>query len=115
MNVLPVAAILLAVLFVLLGQLNSFHALRRVAEAHTAYLDRRLEVSTQAVVDALVAQLAKAKDEIVAKLEAATSNVQSQLVDAGVADQVDLSALAAIAQQLDDIVPDEVAVDPAVE
>lgn len=115
MTVVAAAAVLLAVLFVLLGQLNSFHALRQLSEANTAQLRRSIDMSTQAVVDQIVAQLAKAKDEIVAKLQDATSGVQAQLVDAGVADQVDLSALAAIAQQLDDIVPDEVVVDPEVE
>lgn len=74
----------------------------------------RYYMSTQAAIDAVVAQLAKAKDEIVGKLEEATAGVEAQLVDAGVADVVDLSALTAIAQQLDDLVPD-VAVDEAVE
>lgn len=115
MNAASVAVLVAVAVFILLGQLNSFHALRRLSGAQVEYLDRKVDMSTQYVVDKIVAQLAKAKDEIVAKLESATSDVQSQLVEAGVADQVDLSALAAIAQQLDDIVPDEVVVDPEVD
>lgn len=66
----------------------------------------RLHMSTQAAIDAIVAQLTKAKDELAGKLEEATLGVQAQLVEAGVAEQVDLSALAGIAQALDDLVPD---------
>ena len=72
----------------------------------THFLNERIKMSTQSTIDAIVAQLRKAKDEIVTKLETATSGVQAQLVEAGVEDQVDLSALIAITQQLDDIVPD---------
>ena len=71
----------------------------------------RLRMSTQSAIDAVVAQLTKAHTE---QLEAATLGIQAQLVDAGVADKVDLSALAAIAQKLDDLVPDA-EVDEAVE
>jgi cell division protein FtsB len=85
-------------------------------------------MSTQAAVDAVVAQLVKARGEIVAakdQLVAKIVDLQNQL-DAGVpAEQVDLSGLKAVAQSLDDIVPDaveeydededddEVVVDPA--
>ena len=59
-------------------------------------------VSTQDTVDAIVAQLAKARAEILAKL----TDVQAQLDAAGVAEQVDLGPLVDIAQALDDVVPD---------
>ena len=59
-------------------------------------------MSTQAAVDAVVAQLAKAKSEIVAKI----ADLNVQIEDAGVADVVDTSELTAAAQALDDIVPD---------
>jgi hypothetical protein len=62
----------------------------------------RLIVSTQESIDAVVAQLDKAKVEIVAEI----ASVQAQLDAAGAAEQVDLSGLTAIAQSLDDIVPD---------
>jgi hypothetical protein len=66
-------------------------------------------MSTQAAVDSVVAQLGKAKGEIVAakdELVAKIVDLQNQL-DAGVpAEQVDLSGLKAVAQSLDDIVPD---------
>jgi hypothetical protein len=54
------------------------------------------------VVDAVVAQLTKVRDEIVARLD----EVEAQVVGAGVEDQVDLSGLQAIADALDAIVPD---------
>jgi hypothetical protein len=64
----------------------------------------RLAMSTQESIDAIVVQLGKAKDEVVAKI----ADVQAQLDAAGVpAEQVDLTALAAAAQALDDVVADE--------
>lgn len=57
----------------------------------------------QDVVDALVVQLGKAKDEIVGKI----ADVEAQLAAAEVpVEDVDLSALKAAAQALDDIVAD---------
>jgi hypothetical protein len=81
----------------------------------TRFLNGRIKMSVQDAVDAVVAQLSKAKGEIVTKLEAAQADLQAQVDAAGVADQVDLSALTAIAQQLDDIVPDSVEVEEAVD
>jgi hypothetical protein len=64
----------------------------------------RLAMSTQDSIDAIVVQLGKAKDEVVAKI----ADVQAQLDAAGVpAEQVDLTALTAAAQALDDVVADE--------
>ena len=59
-------------------------------------------MSTQETVNAVVAQLAKVKDEIVGKI----ADLNVQIEDAGVADVVDTSELTAAAQALDDIVPD---------
>lgn len=56
----------------------------------------------QSVVDAVVGQLTKVRDEIVARLD----EVEAQIIDAGVAEEVDLSGLQAIADALDAIVPD---------
>jgi len=67
----------------------------------------RLAMSTQESIDAIVVQLGKAKDEVVAKI----ADVQAQLDAAAVpAEVVDLSALSAAAQALDDVVPDSPAV-----
>lgn len=74
------------------------------------HLERQIMSSAQDAVDAVVARLGKAKDEIVAKI----ADVEAQLAAAGAADQVDLSALQAAAQALDDIVPDP-APEPPVE
>jgi hypothetical protein len=64
----------------------------------------RLTMSLQSSVDDLVIKLGHAREEIVAKI----NDVQAQLDAASVpAEQVDLSALTAAAQALDDIVPDE--------
>ena len=74
----------------------------------------RFAMSVQDQIDAVVAQLAKAKDEIVGKLEEATAGVEAQFVAAGV-ENPDLSALTAIAQALDDLVPDAAEVEEVVE
>lgn len=71
----------------------------------------RHHMSTQAAIDAVVAQLVKAKNEIVTKLTEATADVQEQLSHVAGGEEVDLSALTAIAQQLDDLVPDTAAVE----
>ena len=64
----------------------------------------RLIVSTQENIDAIVVQLGRAKDEVVAKI----ADVQAQLDAANVpAEVVNLDALNAAAQALDDIVADE--------
>jgi len=64
----------------------------------------RLIVSTQDSIDNIVAQLSKANREVIAKI----ADVQAQLDAANVpAEKVDLTALAAAAQALDDIVADE--------
>jgi len=63
----------------------------------------RLHMSTQESIDAVVAQLGRAKDEVVQKIQ----DVQAQLDAANVpAEVVNLEALNAAAQALDDIVPD---------
>ncbi len=88
----------------------------QVARAHNhlvEHIDRQtnhvkgvIRMSTQDAVNAIVAQLGKVKDEILGKL----ADAQAQIDAAGVAEQVDLSALTAAAQSLDDIVPDAVEV-----
>lgn len=73
-------------------------------------LQEQMHMSQQDAVDAVVAELGKAKTEIVGKI----ADLQAQ-IDAGVpAEQLDLSALTAAAQALDDVVPDAPApvVDP---
>lgn len=72
-------------------------------DRHSHHLGAVIVTASQDVVDAVVAQLGKAKGEIVARI----ADVQSQLDAASVpAESVDLSALTAAAQSLDDIVPD---------
>lgn len=86
-------------------------------ESHLVeHLDRQVNTlkgftmsNTQAAVDAVVAQLGKAKAEIVAKI----ADVQDQLDSVERPEDVDLSALTAAAQSLDDIVPDAPADVPA--
>lgn len=74
-------------------------------QAFTLYavssLGRHL-MATQDTINAVVAQLGKAKDEILAKI----ADLNVQIADAGVEDVVDTSELTAVAQALDDIVPD---------
>lgn len=72
-------------------------------DRHFHHLGAVIVTATQDVVDAVVAQLDRARGEIVARI----AEVQAQLDAAGVpAESVDLSALSAAAQALDDIVPD---------
>ena len=95
----------------------SLHLLLAVALLMTAqyftliilYVLRKATMTTQDTVDAIVAQLAKAKAEILDELAA----VQTQLEDAEAADRVDLSGLTAIAEALDNVVPDAPAEVPA--
>ena len=71
--------------------------------AYTLKTIGRLHMSTQESIDALVVVLARAKDEVVSKI----ADVQAQLDAANVpAEVVNLDALTAAAQALDDIVPD---------
>ena len=63
----------------------------------------RLQMSTQDSIDAVVAQLGKAKDEVVAKIADAQAALDAANVPAEV---VNLDALNAAAQALDDIVAD---------
>jgi len=63
----------------------------------------RLYMSTQESIDGIVAQLGKAKNELLTEI----ADVKAQLEAASVpAETVDLTALTAAAQALDDIVPD---------
>lgn len=78
----------------------------------------RCLMATQSDVDALTAQVVKvalevrtAHDVLVSEL----AEVKAQLAAAGVADKVDLTALAAAIQNVDDINPDAVAPEPVVE
>ncbi len=74
---------------------------------------RKATMSQQDTIDAVVAQLANAKTEIIGRI----SELQDK-IDAGVpAEQLDLTALTAAAQALDDVVPapaTEQPADPAV-
>lgn len=68
-------------------------------------------MSTQDAVDALTAQVNKVGEEVTAAKQALTAEleaVKEQLANAGVAEQVDLSGLAAAIQAVDDINPDTV-------
>lgn len=67
-----------------------------------------ITVSTQDTINAIVAQLGKAAQEIQAKI----ADLNVQIENAGVADQVNLDELTAAAQALDDIVPDAVTNEP---
>lgn len=91
--------------------------IRRVtaAESHLVeHFDRRftqlrteVTMSQQTVIDAVVSTLRHAKTELDAKL----ADLQAK-IDAGVpAEQLDLSELQAVAQSLEDVVPDVEAVD----
>lgn len=99
---LPTAAIVLttALLAVQAGRIHA-HVIEHI-DRQVNYLRRVITMSVQDAVNAVTSQLRKAQAEIVAKID----DVQAQLDAAGVAQDIDLSALTAAAQALDDIVPD---------
>lgn len=70
--------------------------------AHLTRILGRFTMSVQDAVNAITAQLTKAQVEITSRI----ADVQAQLDAAGVAEQIDLSSLAAAAQALDDVVAD---------
>lgn len=70
------------------------------------FLRRVITVSAQDTVNAAVAQVKKGTGEVVNLV----AELKAQIAAAGVADQVDLTALTEAAQALDDIVPDAVEV-----
>lgn len=99
---LPTAVVLTtaALLAVQAGR-NHAHVIEHI-DRQVNYLRRVITMSVQDAVNAVTGQLRKAQAEIVAKID----DVQAQLDAAGVAQDIDLSALTAAAQALDDIVPD---------
>ena len=87
----------------LLTQLgNTHHHVIEHLDRRYHSLTDRITMSTQEAVNALTAQLRKAAGEIQAKI----ADLNVQIIDAGVADKVDLTELTTAAQVLDDIVPD---------
>lgn len=88
-----------AALFVLFGAI--ILAVQGFSLFTTSIIGRHL-MSQQDQIDALVAQLGKARQEIIGKI----SDLAIQLDDAGVADKVDLTGLVAAVQAIDNVVPD---------
>lgn len=102
----------IVILLALAILLTVWTALYQIVTAHkhiiehlnrlTHHLEEVIELATQDAINAIAAQLTKAKTELIAKLV----DAQAQIDAAGVAEQVDLSELTSVAQALDDIVPD---------
>lgn len=104
--ILPALTLLTAL--VITGQVSRAHAhLVEHIDRQINHIKGVIRMSTQDAINAVVDQLRKAQGEITTEL----ASVQAQLEAAGVAEQVDLSALAAVAQSLDDIVADSVPVE----
>lgn len=72
---------------------------------------RKIEMSVQETIDAVVEQLSKAKGELLGEID----KLRASLSAAEVAHKVDVSGLVAVAQALDDIVADDVPVVEVVE
>jgi hypothetical protein len=73
------------------------------------------KMTVQDAVNTVTARLDKVYNEVVAQadsLRTVIADLQAQIESAGVTEQVDLSALEAAAEKLDDIVPDEVPAPP---
>lgn len=103
MTTLWLAILLIATQIAIVFHVNAMedHLVEHL-DRQTHHLEGQLMSEAQDTINAVVAQLGKAKDEVLSKI--ADLNVQIQ--DAGVADKVDLTELTAAAQALDDIVPD---------
>lgn len=65
----------------------------------------RTLMGQQQVIDQIVVVLGRAREELLGKI----ADLQAQVESAGLAEQVDLSALTEVADSLDAIVPDAVA------
>lgn len=81
---------------------HAHHHIVEHVDRQIRYLERVMMTNTQDAVNALTEKLGRVRTEILEKL----ADAQDQIDAAGVADEVDLSALNAAAQALDDIVPD---------
>lgn len=89
--------------------LNGIHEhLVEHLDRQTHHIEGLINMATQDIINAVVAQLGKAKDELLTQI----ADLNAQIADAGVAEQVDTTALTAVAQALDDIVPDAVVTEP---
>lgn len=103
-----------ALLFALAAVVQVSGAHRHIVE----HIDRQIHhvagvirMAVQDAINAIEAQLRKAQGELTGEL----ASLRAQLEAAGVAEQVDLSGLAAVAEALDAIVPDPVPADEPVE
>lgn len=65
-------------------------------------IERHITMTGQAIIDQVTTQLGKVKEELLTTL----ADLNAQIAAAGVAEQIDTTALEAAAQALDDIVPD---------
>lgn len=74
-------------------------------DRQTNHVKGVIRMAVQDAINAIEAQLRKAQGELTGEL----SSLRAQLEAAGVAEQVDLSGLSAVAEALDAIVPDPVA------
>lgn len=74
-------------------------------DRQTNHVKGVIRMAVQDAINAIEAQLRKAQGELTGEL----GSLRAQLEAAGVAEQVDLSGLSAVAEALDAIVPDPVA------
>lgn len=86
-------------------------------DRQTAHLQGVIAMSQQGIVNRVVAQLSRAKEEIIGKL----TELQTQIDNGVPAEELDLGPLTDLAQALDDVVldapvapPADAPVDPAV-
>lgn len=97
------SAIFGSLLYLAIFLIKAHNHINEHLDRQVAHLERFIALSVQDSINAVVLKLGKAKEEIVAKI----ADIQAQLDAANIpAEVVDLSALEAAAQSLDDIVPD---------
>lgn len=105
--VLSALAVFTLMAHIRLGHIHD-HLVEHI-DRKTHQIEGLIIMSTQDIINAVVTQLGKAKDELLTQI----ADLNAQIANAGVAEQVDTTALTAAAQALDDIVPDAAPADPA--
>ena len=103
---MPTAVILLTVT---VSAVAILHRLTSIHDHIIEHFERITKMSAVETIAAVVAELDKARGEIVARI----ADLQAQIAAGTPSEQLDLSALVAAAQALDDVVPDVPVVDPA--
>jgi hypothetical protein len=109
------AANLLAALVILRRVKRSHNHLVEHLDRIANHLEREIQMSQQDIIDIITAELGKVYNEVTAQadgLNAVIADLRAQIAAGTPTAELNLSALEAAAQKLDDIVPDEIPAPP---